>query len=403
MLDVLPSLHVGGVERGVIELFSAQARSLVASAGGPLEAMLPARSHLRASSLARRDPLSVLLLNPLLLALWCRRHGVIILHAHSRALAVSARVARALCAVGAAVGLAPRVRVVVTWHGYYDSSSAPKRALCRLVLGAADGLIFPSEALAAHVRAAFADLVRRDATVIYRGVALNLALDRASPSVAGAAEHDLTAVRQGEPPAHGEPACVAAPTPTPPPRLRLLLPGRLSRSKGHDLLVCAVRLVQESHAPPPSAGQESHAPPPSAGATIAVVMVGARPSQLARSGLRDATAQHQSPVTGSHRPAGALSCNASARSYRWAAGLVGSDRQGGTSLLSGLWSILGPGLWLRLGSSRGSFERTLRRAIDEVSSPSLAFELRPHGDLREAYRECDVVVVPSRRRGSCSI
>ena len=63
----------------------------------------------------------ILLLNPLLLAYWIRRHQVDIIHARSRCLAISALIVRWL--------MPRRVLVVVTWHGLYSSGSWWRRAL----------------------------------------------------------------------------------------------------------------------------------------------------------------------------------------------------------------------------------------------------------------------------------
>ena len=71
-------------------------------------------------------------------------HRVLIVHARSRCLAISALVARWL--------LRPRrVYVVVTWHGFYSGHSRWRRALNGLLLRA-DRLILPSEAVARHLR-----------------------------------------------------------------------------------------------------------------------------------------------------------------------------------------------------------------------------------------------------------
>ena len=94
VLQLVPALRCGGVERGTVEIDAAlgPSRSLVASSGGPLTNLL-CGLHLRWPTLRWRDPLSVLLINPLLLWLAVRRHGVSIVHARSRCLALSARIA----------------------------------------------------------------------------------------------------------------------------------------------------------------------------------------------------------------------------------------------------------------------------------------------------------------------
>lgn len=99
VLQLVPAMHVGGVERGVLEIDSAlteaSASSLVASSGGPLVSQLKG-AHLQCGLLARRDPFCVLLFNPLRLAFWLRRHRIDVVHARSRCLVVSALIA---CAV----------------------------------------------------------------------------------------------------------------------------------------------------------------------------------------------------------------------------------------------------------------------------------------------------------------
>jgi len=337
VLHLLPSLHVGGVERGVIDLCTGSPDlSLVASSGGALEPSLPAQcTLLQARTLAWRGPASVLLINPVLLTLWSRRHRVEILHAHSRALAVSARMARLLCW---ALGLRPLPRVVVTWHGYYDTSSLFKRAVCRAVLGAADALVFPSEAMAQHVVGRFGHLVRSDFSLIHRGVA---------PPVEAPAAAGTTCT-----PEH--------------PTIRLLLPGRLSRSKGHDLLVHAVTLLQARCRDRREA------------VAVSVVMMGALPSQMLRSGPGQPPPPH-------------------------------ADDLGVTApLRAGMSRILCTWRERRLLGGASSFECELRSAIEAAASRGDAgtacglycevhFEVRPHGELSAAFDACDVVVVPSRR------
>lgn len=313
VLHLLPSLHVGGVERGVLDLCAARpATSAVASAGGPLEASLGTAAK-RWSTLARRDPLSVLLINPLVISAWTRRLSVDVLHAHSRALGVSAAIARGLCRT---LGLR-RVRYVYTWHGYYDTSSPLKR-LWYAALLAADGLIFPSAALRDAVRASFGSAVRADAEAIHRGVrsAREARRDEGAP----------------EPP-------LALPAPTAG-SFRVLLPGRLSPSKGHDLLASAA-----AHALAEGDGVPA----------LEVALIGARPAQLARGRLSPATAEP-------------------------------------------------PPLGPSASAWRSCYERRLRDAMDAAARAAnarrpgrLRFELRPHGALSAAYAAADLVAVPSRR------
>ena len=95
------------------------------SSGGPLQ--ISCGLHLHWPTLRWRDPLSVLFINPLLLIYAVNRHGISIVHARSRCLALSARIA---------LLFAPGVRLVATWHGFHTSTSWWRRAFNGLLLGA---------------------------------------------------------------------------------------------------------------------------------------------------------------------------------------------------------------------------------------------------------------------------
>ena len=121
VLQVLPALESGGVERGTLEIASAiqeaGGRALVASAGGRMAAML-ARSgaeHI-ILPLARRDPLSVWR-NAAALEDVIARERVEIVHARSRAPAWAAWLAARR--TGA--------RFVTTYHGAYNENVPFKR------------------------------------------------------------------------------------------------------------------------------------------------------------------------------------------------------------------------------------------------------------------------------------
>jgi glycosyltransferase involved in cell wall biosynthesis len=121
VLQVLPSLITGGVERGTIEITQAVAaagwRALVASAGGRLEPAVKAAGgrHLTLP-LDRRDPLTVWR-NAARLASMIRREAVAIVHARSRAPAWSAWLA---CRRTGA-------HFVTTYHGVYGEDLPFKR------------------------------------------------------------------------------------------------------------------------------------------------------------------------------------------------------------------------------------------------------------------------------------
>ena len=207
VLQLVPALRCGGVERGTVEIDAAlgPSRSLVASSGGPLTNLL-CGLHLRWPTLRWRDPLSVLLINPLLLWLAVRRHGVSIVHARSRCLALSARIA---------LLFAPGVRLVATWHGFHTATSWWRRAFNGLLLGA-DRLILPSECVRRHVARLYPRAPTDGWTVVPRGAA---------------PEHFAP-----PPPMSSS---LSPPQSSSPPPVALLL-GRVSRSKGQDLFVAAL-------------------------------------------------------------------------------------------------------------------------------------------------------------------
>ena len=205
VLQLVPALRCGGVERGTVEIDAAlgPSRSLVASSGGPLTNLL-CGVHLRWPTLRWRDPLSVLVVNPVLLWLAICRHDITIVHARSRCLALSARIA---------LLFAPGVRLVATWHGFHTATSWWRRAFNGLLLGA-DRLILPSECVRRHVARLYPRAPTDGWTVVPRGAA---------------PEHFAPPISSS----------LSLPQSSSPPPVALLL-GRVSRSKGQDLFVAAL-------------------------------------------------------------------------------------------------------------------------------------------------------------------
>ncbi|WP_198374957.1 glycosyltransferase family 4 protein [Neoroseomonas rubea] len=162
VLQILPSLVSGGVERGTLEiaeaLVAAGFRAFVASAGGPLVAPLEALGARHVTlPLATKSPLGIWR-NAAALADLVRAEGIGILHARSRAPAWSALVAARR--TGA--------RFVTTYHGTYNEGLPGKR-LYNSVMARGDRVIAISRFIAEHLRARHGvaeDRVR----VILRGV-----------------------------------------------------------------------------------------------------------------------------------------------------------------------------------------------------------------------------------------
>jgi glycosyltransferase involved in cell wall biosynthesis len=215
ILQVLPALDAGGVERTTIEIAQAVAAAggtaLVACAGGRLEGELSAAGgELIRLPLAAKNPATVWA-NAGRLAALARMRGVRLIHARSRAPAWSA------------LWAARRVKLpfVTTYHGIYNAGSAAKR-LYNSVMARGDVVIANSEFTRAHVLAEHGVSPERVVTI-----ARAVDLDRFDPGAVA-------------------PARVAA--------LRtqwagaadfvVLLPARLTRWKGGHVLVAAAALLK---------------------------------------------------------------------------------------------------------------------------------------------------------------
>lgn len=212
ILQVLPALLTGGVERGTVDVAAAVAaaggRSLVASSGGPMTAELEASGvpHLTLPA-ASKNP-AMIAANALRLAALIRRERVNIVHARSRAPAWSALLAARR--TGA--------RFVTTFHGVYGARSEAKR-LYNAVMARGRPVIAVSAFVAAHIQAVYgvtADRIR----VIHRGIDL----DRFDP--AGVAPERVARLRRS----WGVPEGART----------IMLPGRLTRWKGQTVLIEAV-------------------------------------------------------------------------------------------------------------------------------------------------------------------
>jgi glycosyltransferase involved in cell wall biosynthesis len=216
ILQVLPALDTGGVERGTIEVAEAQAaagfRAFVASAGGRLvpELARVGAVHLTLP-LASKDPL-VIWRNAGRLAALVREHRIAILHARSRAPAWSA--ALAARRTGAAF--------MTTYHGTYNEGLPFKRAY-NAVMASGERVIAISHFIARH-------LIDRHGTDPAR----------------------VRVIPRGVDPRRFDPASVQGD------RMRrlaeawrlpdgarvILLPGRLTRWKGQGVLIEALALMQ---------------------------------------------------------------------------------------------------------------------------------------------------------------
>jgi len=212
VLQVLPALQTGGVERGTVDIaeaiVTAGGRAIVASAGGPMVTELN-RAHAThiALPLASKNPV-VMFKNIARLAELIVREKVDIVHARSRAPAWSAY--RAAKATG--------VPFLTTYHGTYGHSNALKRWY-NSVMVKGERVIAISDFIAGHIRQIYGvqtnrirviprgvDMARYDQNAISNERMINLALKWRLPD--------------------GMPV--------------IMLPGRLTRWKGQTVFIEAI-------------------------------------------------------------------------------------------------------------------------------------------------------------------
>jgi glycosyltransferase involved in cell wall biosynthesis len=220
ILQVVPGLDAGGVERGTLEIAEAIAaagwRSLVASSGGRLVAELErlGARHIPLP-LATKAPWRVWR-NAGLIETLAKEQGVALIHARSRAPAWSALLAARRAGIP----------FVTTYHATY-SEGFPGKRLYNSVMARGDRVIAISHHIAAHIRATHG--TREDRLrVILRGADSR----RFDPSLVPPAR--AAALRRG----WGIPA--GAPL--------ILMPARLTRWKGQAVLVEALALLPGAHA-----------------------------------------------------------------------------------------------------------------------------------------------------------
>jgi glycosyltransferase involved in cell wall biosynthesis len=212
VLQVLPSLSAGGVERGTVDLARALVAAgwgaFVASAGGPLQTELARAGAMHFTlPVGSKNPLRMARNAAALLRL-IRRFGIDIVHARSRAPAWSAWWA----------ARASGCHFVTTFHNAYDQSFPLKRHY-NAVMARGERVIAISQFVAEHAASVYGIAPERLRT-IPRGVDL----DHFAPDRVGAPRI----------------AALAREWRLPDGALVAMLPGRLSRWKGGLQFIAAV-------------------------------------------------------------------------------------------------------------------------------------------------------------------
>lgn len=215
ILQVLPAMRAGGVERGTVEIAAAQAeagfRPFVASAGGPMVAELEAAGARHVTLPLDRKSLPALFAGASALAEVVRAEGVRIIHARSRFPAWSALMAARR--TGA--------HFVTTYHGTYNEGFPGKR-LYNSVMARGERVIAISQHIANIIRERHGTDPAR-IRVIPRGVDMA----RFDPALVPAARVEALRTTWGVP--AGRPV--------------LMLPGRISRWKGQGVLLQALAML----------------------------------------------------------------------------------------------------------------------------------------------------------------
>ncbi len=218
ILQVLPALVSGGVERGTIDIAKtikeAGYESLVVSSGGPMVGQLAIAGikHINLP-LKSKNPL-VILLNSWRLKRIIKKYSVDIVHARSRAPAWSAYLA---------TRKNPKCHFITTWHGVYSFKSKMKNCYNK-VMAKGEKVIAVSDFIKEHIVDNY-EVNPDKIKVIHRGVDLKkftkekVNTERLS-LVAGYLFMD-----------HDRPV--------------ILLPARITQWKGHLFLLDALALIKD--------------------------------------------------------------------------------------------------------------------------------------------------------------
>ncbi len=218
VLQVVPALEIGGVERGTVEVATHLAaegwNAVVASSGGVMVSDIEAAGAVHVTlPLAAKDPYTMWR-NVFRLEKIIRDHRVDIVHARSRAPAWSALMAaRRAC-----------TPLVTTVHGLYGHGNRLKR-LYNSVMTRGDRVIAVSNFVKQHLTKTYSVPAGR-LRVVNRGV------DLAQFQRGQVAKRRITSLICDWTPAFKGPV--------------IMMPGRASRSKGHSDLVDAVQLLKRN-------------------------------------------------------------------------------------------------------------------------------------------------------------
>lgn len=221
VLQIIPSLHTGGAEQACLDVASrlvdAGSESFVVSSGGPGVDILDEAGVRHVHRPTHSKNPFVMIANAVWLARFVRANGIDVIHARSRAPAWSAYLASRIAGCA----------FVTTFHAAYHFAEGSAAGRCKKlyngVMARADRIIAISEFIASHIRDHYGELAGDRVRVVPRGVDIEtLVPERVH-------EDRLEALRL---------AWRVAPDDA-----LIVMPARLSRIKGHAVLIEAMKLL----------------------------------------------------------------------------------------------------------------------------------------------------------------
>lgn len=222
ILQVIPELQTGGAERTVLEIAEAIIKSggkaLVFTKGGRMEEELQKiGGKIYLADAKTKNPYKILKTNVDKLVSIIKQNKVDIVHARSRAPAISAYLAAKKC----------NVPFVTTYHGIYKANNPIKR-LYNGIMTKGVLIIANSEFTKAHLLAEH-KIDPQKVHVVYRGVDLN----RFDSEMITAERKQSLISAWGIDMANG--------------RLKVLLPARLTSWKGQNVLIEAAKILKDKN------------------------------------------------------------------------------------------------------------------------------------------------------------
>lgn len=213
ILQILPALETGGVERGVIDLCNYAKNKghniMVASSGGKLVKRLIEMDvkHFNLD-LKTKNPMKILK-NAFEIARLARKYDVGVIHGRSRAPAWSGYLASFLCGAD----------FVTTYHGFYKEN-APLKKFYNSVMTRGKKVIAVSEFCKNHIIKRYPEIDQSKIEVIHRGVDANeFNSNRVSDELAAKFRQKL-GIKEDN--------------------FLIFLPGRITRWKGQDIMLKAL-------------------------------------------------------------------------------------------------------------------------------------------------------------------